>query len=168
MPGMAISGQTAIESRGSTRPSAIAAIGVANLPSDPRGPRGVPAHRPKKLPLSLLVHRKQSETPTASSTDWFTSPPHRDARRIDVQKTQSPSRLTLLVTGLPKAGPVDQRVRPQIAVAGCNLAHWPAGGCQSSTLFPSGSMTQANFPYSDSSIFSSTLQPSSRKTLTNP
>jgi hypothetical protein len=24
--------------------------------------------------------------------------------------------------------------------------HWPAGGCQSSTLFPSGSITQANFP----------------------
>src|SRR5687767_9650312 len=44
--------------------------------------------------------------------------------------------------------------------------HWPAGGCQSSTLFPSGSMTQANFPYSESSIFSRTLQPSSRKTLT--
>ena len=45
-------------------------------------------------------------------------------------------------------------------------AHWPCGGCHSSTLFPSGSMTQANFPYSDSSIFSSTLQPSSFKTLT--
>ena len=45
--------------------------------------------------------------------------------------------------------------------------HWPAGGCHSSTLFPSGSMTQANFPYSDSSIFSSTLQRSSRKALTS-
>jgi hypothetical protein len=75
---------------------------------------------------------------------------------------------TLLLTGLPKKGRVDQRVGPQIAVAGCNPVHWPAGGCQSSSLFPSGSMTQANFPYSDSSIFSSTLQPSSRKTLTNP
>jgi hypothetical protein len=30
--------------------------------------------------------------------------------------------------------------------------HCPAGGCQSSTLLPSGSMTQANFPYSESSI----------------
>src|ERR1700754_2954246 len=30
-------------------------------------------------------------------------------------------------------------------------AHWPWGGSHSSTLFPSGSMTQANFPYSDSS-----------------
>ena len=39
-------------------------------------------------------------------------------------------------------------------------------GSQSSTLFPSGSMTQANFPYSESSIFSSTLQPSSFKALT--
>src|SRR5271166_6022809 len=48
------------------------------------------------------------------------------------------------------------------------LDHWPAGGCQSSTLFHSESMTQANFPYSDSSIFSSTLQPSSRNALTNP
>ncbi len=45
--------------------------------------------------------------------------------------------------------------------------HWPAGGCHSSPLFPSGSMTQANFPYSESSIFSRTLQPSSRKTLTS-
>ena len=44
--------------------------------------------------------------------------------------------------------------------------HWPAGGCQSSTLFPSGSMTQPNFPYSESSIFSRTLHPSSRKALT--
>src|SRR6478735_174455 len=44
--------------------------------------------------------------------------------------------------------------------------HWPAGGCQSSTLFPSGSMTQPNFPYSESSVFSRTLQPSSRRTLT--
>ena len=47
------------------------------------------------------------------------------------------------------------------------LCYCPAGGCHSSTLFPSGSMTQANFPYSDSSIFSSTLQPSSRKALTS-
>ena len=47
------------------------------------------------------------------------------------------------------------------------LYYWPAGGCHSSTLFPSGSITQANFPYSDSSIFSSTLQPSSRKALTS-
>ena len=41
-------------------------------------------------------------------------------------------------------------------------AHCPAGGCKSSTLLPSGSMTQPNFPYSDSSVFSRTLQPSSR------
>jgi hypothetical protein len=39
-------------------------------------------------------------------------------------------------------------------------------GSHSSTLFPSGSITQANFPYSESSIFSSTLQPSSFKALT--
>ena len=44
--------------------------------------------------------------------------------------------------------------------------YWPAGGCHSSTLLPSGSMTQANFPYSDSSIFSATLHSSSRKSLT--
>lgn len=41
-------------------------------------------------------------------------------------------------------------------------AYCPGGGCQSSTLFPSGSMTQPNFPYSESSVFSRTLQPSSR------
>ncbi len=33
-----------------------------------------------------------------------------------------------------------------------------------STLLPSGSMTHPNFPYSESSAFSSTLQPSSRRT----
>src|SRR5258707_43109 len=38
----------------------------------------------------------------------------------------------------------------------------PAGGCQSSTLLPSGSMTHPNFPYSESSVFSRTSQPSSR------
>jgi hypothetical protein len=46
--------------------------------------------------------------------------------------------------------------------------HPPAGGCQSSTLFPSGSTTQPNFPKSDSSIFSSTLHPSSRNALSRP
>src|SRR5262245_7125892 len=43
------------------------------------------------------------------------------------------------------------------SLAACYL---PGGGCQSSTLFPSGSSTQPNFPYSDSSTFSMTLQPS--------
>ena len=43
--------------------------------------------------------------------------------------------------------------------------HCPCGGCQSSTLLPSGSMTHPNFPYSESSVFSSTLQPSSRSAL---
>lgn len=45
--------------------------------------------------------------------------------------------------------------------------HCPTGGCQSSTLFPSGSITQANFPNSESSILSSTLQPSSFSTFTS-
>jgi len=36
------------------------------------------------------------------------------------------------------------------------------GACQSSTLFPSGSITQPNFPYSESSVFSRTWHPSSR------
>jgi hypothetical protein len=40
--------------------------------------------------------------------------------------------------------------------------HCPGGGCQSSTLLPSGSMTQPNFPYSESSVFSRTSQPSCR------
>jgi hypothetical protein len=43
--------------------------------------------------------------------------------------------------------------------------HSPGGGCQSSTLLSSGSMTQPNFPYSESSVFSSTSQPSSRSAL---
>src|SRR5882757_343755 len=57
--------------------------------------------------------------------------------------------------------------RPQFAVVTNEPAHWPSGGCHNSTLFPSGSMTQANFPYSESSILSSTLQPSSFKAFTN-
>jgi len=44
--------------------------------------------------------------------------------------------------------------------------HAELGGSHNSTLFPSGSITQANFPNSDSSIFSSTWQPSSFKALT--
>ncbi len=38
----------------------------------------------------------------------------------------------------------------------------PSGGCHSSTLLPSGSMTQPNLPYSDSSVLSSTSHPSAR------
>ena len=55
---------------------------------------------------------------------------------------------------------------PRFAALCDEPVQWPCGGCQSSTLFPSGSMTQANVPYSESSVFSSTLQPSSFKTLT--
>jgi hypothetical protein len=40
--------------------------------------------------------------------------------------------------------------------------HCPGGGCHSSTLLPSGSMTHPNFPYSESSVLSRTLQPSLR------
>jgi hypothetical protein len=42
------------------------------------------------------------------------------------------------------------------------VTHCPSGGCHSSTLLPSGSMTQPNFPYSESSVFSRTSQPSLR------
>ena len=76
-----------------------------------------------------------------------------------------PTRTVLRKGGI--MGPL-RKVGLRIAATGENPGHWPAGGCHSSTLFPSGSMTQANFPYSESSTFSSTLQPSSRKTLTNP
>ncbi len=40
--------------------------------------------------------------------------------------------------------------------------HCPSGGSHSSTLLPSGSMTQPNLPYPESSVFSRTSQPSSR------
>jgi transposase len=66
----------------------------------------------------------------------------------------------------PKPNPLERVVRPQFAAVSKEHAHWPSGGCHSSTLFPSGSITQANLPYSDSSICSSTLQPSSFKALT--
>jgi len=39
----------------------------------------------------------------------------------------------------------------------------PGGGCHSSILLPSGSSTQPNLPYSDSSLLPTTLQPSARK-----
>jgi hypothetical protein len=40
--------------------------------------------------------------------------------------------------------------------------YWPSGGCHSSTLLPSGSMTQPNLPNSDSSVLSKTSHPSAR------
>src|SRR5712691_10769076 len=57
--------------------------------------------------------------------------------------------------------PLERGVRRRLC---CHVheGHCPAGGCQSSTLLPSGSMTHPNFPYSESSVFSSTSQPSSR------
>jgi len=61
----------------------------------------------------------------------------------------------------PKAGVLDGKIRRRPLMTRPEI-HCPAGGCQSSTLLPSGSMTQPNFPYSESSTFSSTLHPSSR------
>ena len=57
--------------------------------------------------------------------------------------------------------PLERGVRRRLC---CDVheGYCPAGGCQSSTLLPSGSMTHPNFPYSESSVFSSTSQPSSR------
>ncbi len=71
----------------------------------------------------------------------------------------STSRPLLLFLTVIGAG---TQIRAEVDYTG----HWPAGGCQSSVLFPSGSMTQANFPYSDSLILSRTVQPSSRRTFT--
>src|SRR5688572_3214079 len=51
---------------------------------------------------------------------------------------------------------------PAEATAG-KARHEPGGGCQSSILLPSGSMTQPNLPYSESSVLSRTLQPSARR-----
>lgn len=45
--------------------------------------------------------------------------------------------------------------------------HAGLGGSHNSTLLPSGSMTQPNFPKSDSSTLSSTLQTSSRNAASN-
>lgn len=63
--------------------------------------------------------------------------------------------------GSPKASLVHVRVRRR-HLDFRHGTHCPGGGCQSSTLLPSGSMTQPNFPYSESSVFSRTLHPSSR------
>jgi hypothetical protein len=60
--------------------------------------------------------------------------------------------------------PVERGVRRR-SFSRVTELHCPCGGCQSSTLLPSGSMTHPNFPYSESSVFSSTLQPSSRSAL---
>jgi hypothetical protein len=54
-----------------------------------------------------------------------------DTIQIDVSHVVSP---TCYITGSPKASPVRHGT------------HCPGGGCQSSTLLPSGSMTQPNFP----------------------
>src|SRR4051812_15945868 len=54
----------------------------------------------------------------------------------------------------------------QIPALRLGASHDSAAGCHSSTLFPSGSMTHANLPYSESSIFSRTLHPSSLSAAT--
>ena len=46
--------------------------------------------------------------------------------------------------------------------------HCPSGGSHNSTLLPSGSTTQPNFPYSDSSVLSTTAQPSARSAASSP
>src|SRR5436190_7852167 len=62
---------------------------------------------------------------------------------------------------LSVGAPLERGVRRRLC---CDVheGYCPGGGCQSSTLLPSGSMTHPNFPYSESSVFSSTSQPSSR------
>ena len=58
----------------------------------------------------------------------------------------------------------DPMLRTWIAYhRGSPAGYWPAGGCQSSSLLPSGSMTQPNLPYSDSSTLSTTSTPSARR-----
>src|SRR6185369_5802484 len=76
--------------------------------------------------------------------------------------------LTFELSWRPAVGaPLELGVRRRLC---CDVheGHCPAGGCQSSTLLPSGSMTHPNFPYSESSVFSSTSQPSSRSALRSP
>src|SRR6266545_4118463 len=63
--------------------------------------------------------------------------------------------------------PVQRGVRRRSFYAATEL-YCPSGGCQSSTLLPSGSMTHPNFPSSESSVLSSTSQPSSRSALRSP
>ena len=67
----------------------------------------------------------------------------------------------------PQVSIAEKRPTKRLRLRAGGPGHWPAGGCQSSTLLPSGSMTQANLPYSESSIFSRTLQPSSRRAATS-
>ena len=56
-----------------------------------------------------------------------------------------------------------------MVAAGADVRDYcPAGGCHSSILLPSGSITQPNLPYSESSVLSSTSQPSSRKACSRP
>ena len=75
-----------------------------------------------------------------------------------------------VATGISSAA-VNATIRDSTLLDGprqLHALHCPSGGCQSSTLFPSGSMTQPNFPNSESSVFSSTLQPSLRSAWSRP
>jgi hypothetical protein len=89
---------------------------------------------------------------------------------LPFRRSRAPARPTFELTGgrqtaKPAVGrPVERGVRRRSSSRVTEL-HCPCGGCQSSTLLPSGSMTHPNFPYSESSVFSSTLQTSSRSTL---
>src|SRR5688572_7605941 len=58
----------------------------------------------------------------------------------------APSDITISSSPAAEGSPVQRRVRPQIRAAADCPGHWPAGGCQSSTLFPSASMTPGRLP----------------------
>ena len=67
-------------------------------------------------------------------------------------------------TGVLAAFAPGARVHAVIALPdGRAPVYCPSGGCQSSTLLPSGSTTQPNLPNSDSSTLSCTSQPSLRR-----
>jgi len=132
----------------------------AAMPAQPRG------HCPRGWPRGLLSRRGQR-----ISLFGMTIPSWRNIRRCPRPLLFHTALLhTLRVRtehGRALAGPTNRSEASAAggrdgSAAGSSGLHCPAGGCQSSTLLPSGSMTHPNLPYSESSVLSSTLQPSSR------
>jgi hypothetical protein len=104
------------------------------------GPPAFP-RRPQPVPPSRCSDSSVRATTNAASS----STPRRAAR--------TSQRRCLRAAPQPRSRGHTQRDK---------RAQDPSGGSQSSTLRPSGSMTQPNLPYSDSSVLSSTWQPSAR------
>jgi len=139
--------------------SRVAAAGTA--------PLGTPA-----TPIRIPNPEKQDQSPVhrpPPSAIRRSASGKELARRLPFGHALGSSvvRRTLRFSRGAQRRPLQRPVRRRLHCLLVPRCYCPAGGCQSSTLFPSGSTTHPNFPYSESSAFSRTLQPSFRSASSN-